>query len=104
MKVNIGPYDPAIGYSRLVDVEIDTEDLYNLDHTLALVILPALKKFKEEQSGYPGGLTSDEWQKILDKMIEAFRVMTDYKISFGEKAKQQEGFELFGKYFTNLWY
>lgn len=39
---------------------------------MALIIHPALVLFREKNTGYPNGLTEDEWNTILDKMIFAF--------------------------------
>jgi hypothetical protein len=39
---------------------------------LALIIHPALVQFKEQNCGYPSGVTENEWNIILDKMIFAF--------------------------------
>lgn len=54
MKVNIGPYKDI----RKVEVKIDRYDLWSLDNTLALIILPALKQLKEVKRGAP--LVDDE--------------------------------------------
>ena len=57
---------------RNIKVQIDRWDTWSLDYTLALIIHPALVQFKENNTGYPNGLTEDEWNTILDKMIFAF--------------------------------
>lgn len=50
MKVNI----PIEGKeSRKFKVEIEYFDTYNLNHTLALVILPALKQIKKDSKSFP---------------------------------------------------
>jgi hypothetical protein len=38
---------------RTIKVHIDNYDVWNADHTLALVILPTLKKLKEQKQGAP---------------------------------------------------
>lgn len=138
---------------RRIKVKIDDYDTWNLDYTLALIILPALKAYKNNHdSSYPGDLKShEEWEAVLDKMIWSFEnIATDYeedefytevigKIYFPEpkrdqkpydknhwwthfgfnrsfshmrfdsegytkhREKVQEGLNLFGKYFRNLW-
>ena len=79
------------------------QDLWNLDFFLAERILPCLKRFKEmERMGYPSGLTEKKWEKTLDEMIWAFE--TKMKgVTFKDYKRQQKGFELFGKYFGDLW-
>jgi len=46
MKVNIGPYndDEIEDFERKIEVQVDDYDVWGLDHTLALIILPCLKK------------------------------------------------------------
>lgn len=103
MKVNIGDY-PKKGSTRVVKIKIDEYDLFSLDATLALIILPALKKFKNTSFCHPTNLTKKKWEKILDKMIASFSSYEKDDINPSEQLERQEGFELFGKYFTNLWY
>jgi hypothetical protein len=82
---------------RIEEVIIHDYDTWNLDHTLALVIAPALKKFREFDCGYHvignedvseelhtsenyGYHTTDEedekrsakWNYVLDEMVWAF--------------------------------
>lgn len=88
--------------SRRVTVRIDSHDTWDLTHTLAVIILPALKQFRAEQIGAPkidnedvpenlhmspedkeawdNFLTTDEnWFKrneyVLDEMIAAFEII-----------------------------
>ena len=55
MKVNIGPYneDESEDFERQIDIHIDDYDVWGLDHTLSLIILPCLKKLKEKKQGSP---------------------------------------------------
>jgi hypothetical protein len=94
-------------FDRKIDyVKIDGWDTWSLDHTLALIILPALKQLKEQKHGYP--LVADEdapeeirsykcqviiddmstgwddfaeqrWDYVLDEMIFAFEHLVDDK-------------------------
>ena len=51
MKVNIGPYiDEG---ERIIDIHIDKYDTWNMDDTLAMIILPMLKQLKKEKHGSP---------------------------------------------------
>ncbi len=82
-------------------------DVWSLDYYLAKKILPALKEFKKRNYSYPSNLKTEEWDEVLDKMIWSFDSYNnkDFKLEFDEdwNKKRQEGFELFGKYFTSLW-
>lgn len=59
--------------SRTIKIEIDRWDTWNLDHTLALIIAPSLRKLKQEKHGVPCCLTNDDVPEALrcpeDKMI-----------------------------------
>ena len=177
MKVKIGKF-PKAG-SRKIDVHIDNYDTWSLDHTLALIIYPALIQLKYSKHGVPSNLVDDvggedwseqssfdfyaashneafdiackRWDEILDKMIWSFeQILKDnysdlyhhgslgydwketdklfhnpisgkmeptYRMvdknpgqhwydAEGHKLHEervQEGLELFGKYYQNLW-
>ena len=154
MKVHIGPYrDPFIVFTfldnigfprkankklksvwsrligeRKIEVKIDNYDVWSADRTLALVILPMLKRFREDMNGVPCDFVTGEsdeefqqgeiaWELTVDKMIFSFQSIVndddilDFDLKtpegkaayFGHEAKVQEGLELFGKYFRNLW-
>lgn len=98
-------------------------DLWALDYHLAKLILKRLKAFKQmERSGYPVPVSEnpknieikneDDWEKVLDDMIEGFEAFIvdencDYEFSI-EKYKQLQqktnhGLKLFAKYFGYLW-
>ena len=48
MYVKLGPVGRK---NRAEKVVIDDTDVWNLDHSLALIIAPALKQFKEKKYG-----------------------------------------------------
>ncbi len=178
MKIKIGKY-PKKSPRRKVDVTIDGYDTWSLDHTLALIIYPALLQLKATKHGVPSEFVNDvggedyseqesfdfykeshdeawkeaskRWDDTLDKMIWSFEqllkdnydnlyhhgkseydwIETDklypnpitgkiektfqmvdkdpdshWYDSEGNKLHEdriQEGLELFGKYFRNLW-
>ena len=74
MQVSIGPYTDE---GREVSVEIHEHDVYAMDETLALIIVPMLKKLKEQMHGYPSDLTEESWNAMLDDMIWAFEQKLD---------------------------
>ena len=51
MKVNIGEYKGANG-NRVVDVIVESFDIFNADNTIGLVIHPILVAYKEKSKGY----------------------------------------------------
>lgn len=178
MKAKIGKY-PKHSSRRKVNINIDGYDTWSLDHTLALIIYPALLQLKATKHGVPNEFVEDvggedysqqesfdfykeshneswekaskRWDDTLDKMIWSFEqllkddydklyhhgkseydwVETDklypnpitgkmektfqmvdkdpdshWYDSEGHRMHEdriQEGLELFGKYFRNLW-
>jgi hypothetical protein len=165
MKVYIGPFKKNSD-ERKIDVRIDKYDTWNMESTLAFIVLPMLKQLKETKHGsawlpefdqtsnsaqysfdfYEEGdklaweKGHEHWNQILDKMIWSFEQIntnwedqfhsgehdfyfedvegTEYSIMklgpndthkfdsegyFKFQNRMQEGFELFGKYYRNLW-
>lgn len=99
MKVKIGKY-PKRTDRRKISIEIEHFDTYSLDHTLALIILPALIQLRHTKQGVPNEFAMvggedyvdqqsfdfytetnsemfdkrvEQWQEVLDKMIWAFQ-------------------------------
>ena len=105
MKINIGKYKN----NRKVDIHIDGYDLWNMDHTLALIIHPMLVMLKEGKQGSPDVDNEDvpehlqspehnimdpvttvwgtddvyheRWQYVLDEMIWAFGQIIDKEVA-----------------------
>ena len=132
MKVNIGPY-PGLRSKkeRKIDIRIDRYDSWSMDSTLALIIHPLLIQLKETKHGIPSEMfdivgvewekhTDEEFQRCIDKWDEIMDIMIDafYKIIHDENEpfdapyyvenkayndRIQEGCELFGRYFRDLW-
>ena len=91
MKVNLGSYNTK---TRKIKVKIHDYDVWNLDHTLALIIHPCLLKLQEVKHGGPvvdnadtpeelhgeGALANGDvddnffkrWDYVLNEMIWAF--------------------------------
>ena len=86
------------------------EDTWNLDCTIIKFILPRLAYLRDTTSGYPSNLDSyEEWIDILNKILDGFE--SYLTIMEGEAStledigqnKFKKAFELFTKYFGNLW-
>lgn len=102
MKVKLGKY-PKGDAKRRVHVEVDGFDTWSLDHTLALIILPALIQLKNTKHGVPSEFVErtggdfdrnycfeflkedddlvfdklcDQWEEVLDKMIWSFQQLS----------------------------
>lgn len=73
---------------RRIEVQIDDYDTWSLDHTLAFIILPGLKKLRDDKAGTPftdledapqfpddvedGGYSEARWEYIIGEMIFSF--------------------------------
>jgi hypothetical protein len=86
-------------------------ETWSLDSAIAEFIVPRLKRFKQLQNGFPMGLTEQQWDVIVDKMIFAFEFhlmkdnWSDNKAGFdAEYEKYEEGLQLFTKWFGHLWW
>ena len=86
----------------------DDSETWSLDYSLAKVIAPRLKRFKELNNGHPGDMTEKQWDDILDRMIAAFEFLgSDERWMCYDNKKWNEvneGLKLFGEYFTALWW
>ncbi len=87
----------------------DDSELWNLDHSLAKLILPRLRAYAEIVSGYPADSTPEQWQADLQSMIDAFETISseDYweATSRDEEAldKVLLGLKLFSHFYLSLW-
>jgi hypothetical protein len=95
----------------------DDRVTYGFDHEIIKWVLPRLKVFKQFSinHSYPCDLSgTEEWEKILDEMIEGMELMIDDPIYYPEvgwfekETKKQEiiekSLDLFRKYFRDLWW
>lgn len=91
----------------------DDTECWNLDITFSLFIIPRLKVFKELNDGYPARYNSkEEWDKILDEMIEGFELHSnkfnwdtaDANEENGNMAKAKKAIRLFQENFFDLWW
>lgn len=90
------------------------KETWNLEYEIAKFALPRLKRFKEVTNGYPGDLSEELWDEILDKMIFSLEYitkefdleLTDISVTQmkEDSKKVQEGLDLFGKHFWHLWW
>jgi len=128
MKVEIGelPYEDG---NEEPKIEIHDYDMWNLDITVAILILPLLKKFREDCSnhGTPSIFFKEhelaysearsaaqveqinrkanlEWQRVIDEMIWAFdKVLEGDIYSDEDTARIKQGLHLFAEHLHSLW-
>ena len=105
----------------------DYMDVVSLDYSFLLRYEKILKDFRKHNNGYPGTMSDiEEWDKILDEMIYHLHYMNENNVEdelqtyvkdkensyiiVGRtvfnimEEHRKEFFELFSKYFYNLWY
>ena len=94
------------------------KDLWNLDYYLGNLIASSLEDFKKQTYGVPMDFdNSEDWDKVLDDMIFAFKRSTldFFDLEEAEKdlsdeevqennQRQEKGFEYFNLYFSDLWW
>lgn len=124
MRVKIGPYRAK--KRQKVSIHIDKWDTWNMDYTLALIIVPMLKQLKDTKHGIPSDFVEEgedwvvgeaKWDFVLDKIIWSFEqiIHSEYEEDFHQPNNLnldayyaynehiQEGLNLFGKYYRSLW-
>lgn len=91
-------------------------DIFCLNYHLAKRIIKPLKFFRANVYSFPTEFKKiEEWESIIDEMIFAFEFFLEdeyanpkyenYNAKQMEKVydRAQKGFELFGKYYRDLW-
>lgn len=108
MKILINKYPKDPNKERKVKIQIDPWDTWNMDSTLALIVVPMLKQLKEKTHGAPYVVDEDvpehlrksaapptknewdtddnhfkRWEWVMDEMIFAFESKnTDWEEQF----------------------
>jgi hypothetical protein len=97
---------------------VDAEH-FGLDATLSLYIYSQLCYFRDYPMtcGTPCGMTHEQWEGIVNSMIEAFKLMivedneswtlTDKERRYRSKNRRKKinhGLRMFIKYYHSLWY
>ena len=114
---------------RKIKIKIHSYDVWSMDHTLSLVILPMLHKLKAVKHGSPfvededvpeeirstnAMLTPKEydtdeffharWDWVLDELIWTFTQLVEDDIRKKEtQMRVDNGLRLFGRYYSGLW-
>jgi hypothetical protein len=87
----------------------DDGDTFSLDYSLAKLIAPRLKRFKEITVGDYNTADPErqQWYDELDKMIAAFEFAGSeerWMAKPEEFKKHQEGLKLFAEHYFGLWW
>ena len=100
-----------------------SQDVYSFNKSFITRHIKLLKQFKKYNDATPYNLTKEEWDAILDHLIYHLKMMDednvikvltkdmpkDYNSSWESVTEimnrnKKEFFELFSKYFYDLWY
>lgn len=81
------------------------EECWCLDHSIACYLLPRLVHLKKVMNTYPDGLTPEEWDEVLGKMIHGFKLIAEDKLFYNSEnlAAAHEAIDLFAKHYFSLW-
>jgi hypothetical protein len=84
----------------------DDTETWALDATIAKFVLPRLKRFKELHICHPSSITMEEWDCIIQQMIDGFEeaLLRDEKIVDWDYEKVNTGLKLFVEYYHDLWW
>jgi hypothetical protein len=91
------------------------KEIWNFDETIVEFLLPRMKRFREVNNGYPVKLSWDEWNNILDKIInnlefykKDFNDLADVKEIIKKENEQtealREALKLIAEYIEWLWW
>lgn len=87
----------------------DDSELWSLDVTFCCWVVPRLRRFKDVNFGYPAMLTMEQWNEILDQMIDGFTIVVEeqgWPIGPSGDTRHDRvdrAFELFGEWAGALW-
>ena len=89
----------------------DDSETWNLDHSIAVLLLPRLIRFKELNNGHPGQFSSmEEWNAVLDDVIYCFEFYAGggpYDLNGEEgwdKERAAKGLKAFVEFYNDLWW
>ena len=80
---------------------------WNLDRTLAMELYSYLRAFKDIKPGHPVCTTKEEWDDILDEMIDGFADYIKRKDEIdlnAEHPKLDKSLDLLKKWWEALWW
>jgi hypothetical protein len=84
--------------------DVTPEECWNLDFTVAQLLLPRLVRFREASDRVPDGLDRDEWRRCLDGMVDGFAEVVADKGADTDEEVVRRGVILFARFYRELWY
>jgi hypothetical protein len=84
-----------------------TKETSNLDHTLAIFLIPRLEKFIELKNSYPDGETQESYDEKLNfilKSLKDYYLENDAKTSLIEQVAKIENAKKAIKILSEIWF
>jgi hypothetical protein len=91
---------------KAIQLQVE-EDVFDLKHSLARIISPRIKYFRQiSSSSHPSELTKEEWELILLRMEKSFEWFSKEEnlTSAEEENFHLEGIGFFARYYKFLWH
>ena len=107
LSKQIPPADPRqeVWAKQREERGFDDTEMWALSNTIAAFIVPRLEVFKAQHIDHPQGLAFEEWDCVLQTMIDGFKEMEKYdNISEFKPEKVKKALTLFRKWFLDLWW
>ena len=81
----------------------DEKEVSDIDTSFVNRYISILKEFKDSSSSHPGSITMEEWNNILEEMINDLE-MIKFNDDTEQNMKYKDNFfSLFSKWFFYLW-
>lgn len=89
-------------------IKIERSDFWSPRDIIGKILYKLIKDFRKSQNDIPiSYYDQEEWNKILDKMVEGFKIVAKDNFWGKErernKQKAQEAFDLLAKHWGALW-
>lgn len=87
----------------------DDTELWALDSVIAKMLIPRLKAFKESHICHPTTITMEQWDALLQEMIDGFEEQLTRDMTSSERGrgydfeKMQRGLKVFAEWYNDLW-
>ena len=82
----------------------DDTETWSLCSSMAKFVIPRLERFKTIHICHPGSITMEEWDGILQEMIDGFKEVNKMDFEEFDEAKVNRGLELFAEWYLDLWW
>lgn len=85
-------------------------ELMDLDSLFFQWFSVRIKQFRKQHTGYPGYMTPEHWNKILDKMVKLSEFLANYKedehdfVEYTDTKEYRQFMYYFSRYLKHLWH